>query len=241
MERIFNVTKKLIVEQKKTLLILSGGYLGGCAALGLWLGFLEVGVNNDFFIMFALISGLLASIVASKMWFELTTKEGRISLLMTPASAAQQFWPRFIGVFPGMIILCIIGYLIFAYSDILAFGITYGTWNSLDNPFSDTLGRGNNALWICWITACVIFSEGMYILGSALWPRRSFLKTSAICFALQIVLSFVVMFIVSHIHGMRLIITDPNAIAWTFTGIVGALGILMIWGSYVKYKRTYVV
>ena len=93
--------RKLLIEQKKTLLIMAGSYLGFCAILGLWGGFMGAFPSNDNFVLYILLSGLACALVASKMFFDMVNKEGRTALFMSPATASDKFLPRLIASDPG--------------------------------------------------------------------------------------------------------------------------------------------
>lgn len=229
--------RKLLIEQKKTLLIMAGSYLGFCAILGLWGGFMGAVPSNDNFVLYILLGGLACALVASKMFFDMVNKEGRTALFMSPATASDKFLPRLIAVIPGMLILVALGYLVFGYSDILAIGFTYDTWVPLPNPFQHT--AENYAAAVCGLIAMFLFNESIFIFGSVAWPRKSFLKSLGIFALIQIVLSFCAMGFVKS--GIRIQVVDGEALLWTIIGIVTAIALAIMYGAFWKFKRSTVI
>lgn len=231
------VCKKMLIEQRKTLLLLTAGFLGLCAIFGLWFGFLGLQVRSEGLILYIMFGGLACALVASKMFFELTSKEGRISLLMIPASPAEKFFPRLIAILPGMILLVIIGYFVLGYSNILMIGINSEVWVPLYNPFN---GMTRND----WIGSALLFStflfgESVFVFGSVAWPRKSFIKTCGIFALFQIVLSLSVAWIIRLIiaKNIHLEILDAKATPWIISGVITCVAIAIFYAAFAKLKR----
>lgn len=227
------VFKKMWIEQRRTLMMMILGYIGAWVALGLWIGYLG-GRPNDFaFAIYCLTSLLCCSIVASKMFFDMTRKEGRIALLMTPATPADKFWVRMIAVVPGMIALAIAGYYAFALSMKLSFGLTVHFWPDIYNPLRMFTGD-HNALGYTTLIAYFMFNEALFIFGSIAWPRKSFLKTIGVYVAINLLLSTIMIWINSMNLHWSVEVHDLDALLWIFTGIVLTIDTILIWGAYRK-------
>lgn len=233
--------KKLVIEQKKTLLIMTGGSIGLCVILGIWSGLFGGAPQQGSFVIYCLMAGLACSLVASKMFFDMTSKEGRTSLLMSPATAADKFIPRLIAVIPGMLILAILGYLAYCYSDILALGLKYDIWVPIYNPFSDWSSRDTTILGT--VISVLLLSDSLFIFGAVAWPKRSFLKTVCLIAALQIILSFLSYVLIKCCvaWGIDFRLTDPDQFGWSVTVTLTVIAAAVIYASFIKFKRSTLV
>lgn len=235
------VIKKLLIEQRRTLMMLCGGYLGMCVLIGLWFGLFGARVGQEGFILYIFLSGLACAIVASKMFFDMTSKEGRVSLLMTPATAAQKFMPRLAAILPGMLVLVALGYIVLGLSDMVMIRINYGMWGSFYNPFASS--SPDLGLLIFSLSAMFLFNESIFIYGSVAWPRKSFLKSLGVFALIQIVFSFISSAVLKTMiaHGMAFEIVNGEALAWTIANCIVVAAVAIIWGAYIKFKRSTVI
>lgn len=236
--RFAMVCRKMLTEQKKTLLVMTGGYLGLCLVLGIWSGVLGGAPQEGPFVMYMLLAWLACSIGASKMFFDMTTKEGRTSLLMTPASAADKYIPRLIVVLPGIVLLTVIGYFAYAFSDVLALGLRYDIWCDIYNPFD---GWDKNSSKILFMTvAMFLLNESFFIYGAIAWPKKSFLKTLCCVAALQIILSFLLTGIWKLMEqvGYGLQVEDSDAFAISVSVITTLIAIAIMYASYIRFTRS---
>lgn len=241
--RFMLVARKMMIEQCKTLLITLGSYLGACMLFGLWFGYLGANPRSESLVVYVLISGLACAVAASKMFFDMTTKEGRTSVLMTPASTADKFLTRLTGVLPGMLILVILGYLVYGYSDLLALGLTYDQWMTLPNPFKGSMETSNTSLLVFSIVSMFLFNESIFIFGSVAWPKRSFLKSLGVFALIQAIFFFIATGIVKLVIHMqlRIEIVNGTALGWIVFGCITAVAAVITWFAYLKFKRSTVI
>lgn len=235
------IVKKLFIEQKKTLTMLCGSYLGACVLFGIWCGYLGNVPTNDNFVIYLLLSGFAFAIAASRMFFDMSTKEGRISLLMTPGSAAGKYWPRFLAVLPGMIVLASAGYLLYGYSDLLALGIMQDLWLPLSNPFGNVNGDYYSTIGI--LAAMFLFNESIFMYGAVAWPKRSFIKSLGVFVIIQIGLTMIATAIIkSMIHSsISIEIVNPQAFSWIVAGIITAIAAGIMYAGFRKFKNSTVI
>lgn len=232
--RFIRVCRKMLTENRKTIMIMTGGYLGIFLIIGLWSGYLGTTPGSGGVFFYIMTAGLACAVMASKMFFDMTTKEGRTAVLMLPASAADKFLPRLIFVLPVMLIIVVLGYLVFNGSMILAAGLTSGYWAPVFNPFAHMNNSDWNAVWM--LTAGFLFNESLFIYGSVAWPRKSFLKTIGIFIVIQTLLSSGV--ILFQYAGLRLHINDEQAFMLLTTGIVTLISAIIVYLSYIRFKRS---
>lgn len=232
------MTRKMLIEQRRTLLYAAGGYLGICAVLGLWGGFFgstpDPGVP-----IYILVSMFACALAASKLGYDLTSKEGRTALLMTPATAADKFLPRLIAVLPAMLILVAIGYPVFCYADILALGVTYGHWVPFEWP--NLFDGPNVTLGVCALFSLFLFSESIFIFGAVAWPKKSLLKSIGVFILIQFILSLLAMVFIKSDAHLYIDIVDANLFGWSVTAVITAISIGIIYCAYLKFKRTQVI
>lgn len=235
------MTRKMMIEQRKTLLYAAGGYLGICAVLGLWGGFFG-STPDPGLPIYIMVSMFACALVASKLGFDLVNKEGRTAMIMTPATAADKFVPRLIAVLPAMLILVIIGYPVFCYADILALGVSYGQWVSFTIPHIFNIFNGPDAvLGVCILLSMFLFSESIFIFGAVAWPRKSLLKSIGVFIAIQFLLSLLTMAFIKSNSYLYIDIVDETAFGWSVTAIITAIAIGIIYCAYLKFKRIQVI
>lgn len=236
-----SIVKKLLVEQRKTLTILCGSYLGACVLFGLWCGYLGGVPRSDTFAIYLILSGFALAIAASKMFFDMTTKEGRISLLMTPGSAAGKYWPRFIAVLPGMLLLAALGYILYAASDILVLGVLQNLWLPIPNPFENMSGDGIASSF--FVFSLFLFSESIFMYGAVAWPKRSFLKSLGVFVIIQISITVLSTLVIKAMMGSSISIevVNPNALGWIVTGTITAIAIGIMYAGFRKFKNSTVI
>ncbi len=236
--------RKFLVEHRKTLLAVMGGYLGFWLITGIWTGMMGFIPGETGCVLYILLAFLICAVVASVSFNELASKEKRISLLMTPGTAPDKYLTRVLVAVPGMIILAIIGYYVFYFTQILAYGITTDIWLPV-NTFTIELhtGRGD-IIVLCTIIAMFIFNEALYTFGAIAWPRKSFLKTTGIFIVLQMVLSFSSMIVFKFALKNVTFFwdgSDLEGLAWTVISIVFVIDALLFWGAYRKLKNIQLV
>jgi hypothetical protein len=235
------IVKKLLIEQRKTILFMCGGYLGACLLFGLWSGYLGAAPRNGIFVIYIILSGLTCAIVASKMFYDMTTKEGRISLLMTPGSAAGKYWPRFLAVLPATLALVATGYLVYGYSDLLTLGIIHEQWLALPNPFGNI--RADGVAVIGSFMAIFLFNESIFMYGAVAWPKKSFLKSLGVFVIIQISLIVILTAIAKvMIHSdVSVEVVNPNALGWIIIGVVTAVAAGIMYAGFRRFKNSTVI
>ena len=229
--------KKMWVENRKIILIALGAYAGFCAILGLWLGWLDTGGGQGQVILYLGLAQLALSVMASMMFGALKTKEGRISLLMCPATAQQKFWPRLLAVVPMALIVVIGGFYLLDLFRVLMELISYGKSVPFSNPFvyidaySPYLPiKGMLALGL----GATLLSILIYFLGGVVWPRYSFIKTMAALYGLQLFVSIIGALIFRHV---KLDFLDNETGLWIITGLIYAACAVVVWLSYIFFRR----
>lgn len=237
--RFLLTMKKYIMENRRSQLLGVGAFLGFCILIGVWCGFMDIDMYYGFTVFYYFFAMLFCMVCTSLMFSDMGTKEGKIRLLMTPASAADVFFTRLLFAIPVVLVIVYIGYLLMGYSNILVYYCRNDVWVTLPNlvgiPDSERV----------WYTQAMfgdvfLFNEALFVLGAVLWPRMSFIKTAGLYAVLNIVLSMLLL-LMKDVIGLIIthIITGGIEMVaeWTVFGLMLALDIAIIWFAYYRYKR----
>lgn len=234
------LAKKMFIENRKTLLMLCGGYFGALAVVGIWCGFNGVYSSSTTMIIYSVLAALMCSVMASLMFHDFTTKEGRINALMTPASRTEKFWLRLIAVLPGGLLLAFAGYYVLAGFMNVTAGISHDIWLPLYSVSMFVKWLGWEA--ICMSLASFLLSEGFFIFGAIAWPRKSFLKTLLVQAGIGFVCSTLMVFAARFIiHNYTVIVNDPEMLLWIATIVTALIGMALIYAAYVLFKRKTII
>lgn len=232
------VFKKYITENWKMLVYGAGAYLAFWAMIGAWLGWVETGTGEGGFIAYIFVSSTVLTVLASLMFRDMNGKEKRISTLMTPASASDKFWIRFIFSIPVPMILAFAGYFIFEWFRMLAcLGL-----NGYTQPFfypSMPTEADMMCVIFCGVSSYLL-TLSLYSVGAICWPKYSFLKTTALEFGIQMIFLTIATILVNVnfilITGILLTENDALTMLWSLDGILMALAIAGWWFTYYKLK-----
>lgn len=150
----------------------------------------EVAVFNFVWVIFAMVYG-------SVMYEILKDKTSRISLFTCPASAFEKFLTYFS---VNIVVMTIVYFGAFFLADAIRvwiysghqdegltvgympfrYFITLGNLNSIVNP--EKMDTVDVCFGVSFLVASVIFLQAFYALGSSVWPKNSWIKTT--CFQL---------------------------------------------------------
>ena len=238
------IIKKIICEKKKSFLYTLAGLLGGTTVLGFWAAWISSEPTWIYGIL-VFLCGLACALVASMTFSETSTKEGRIAFLMNPGTSMEKYLPRVVFSVVGMIIL---SYLSFWTTTV---GLELGNLvtrkefipvSFLTNFFTISLNSLNNEqiLGIVILIALFFFMEGLYVCGSALWPKKSFLKTTGVFIAIQWAISIIGVIISSVIDWhftYHITERDAELFLWIVAVFFFILDFLLFYAAYHRIKK----
>ena len=184
----------------------------------------------------------------------MSTKPKRISSLMLPAAQSEKFVSQCLLYVVGGNLFIILSMLLSDTISALIFGMTPG-WTSFADivtDVTDNMSHGTQfvAMLTLGITALFLLGQSIYVLGSAWWPRKSFLKTFIALFVIQFVLSIIIPFglLLNFFPLIARIISDWDitagqalAIGWCGIAVAYLLLIFVYWLAWQRYKRLAVV
>lgn len=229
------VMRKTLIEKKKTYIYTVGAIIGACALVGLWFGMLGGQPDMSTAITYMLIGGFVLGYAASKMFADMANKQTRIAALMTPASAAAKFWPRFIIVLPCMLIVAVAGWYVLNYSMLLACKFSSGYWGAVYVPH---IFSADVNIWdLAAITSLFLFNESVFMVGAIAWPKKSFIKTMILFAAINFALSYSMVYIMKHLDYQIFLNISEDALSMTITAICTVVDCALIYLSYRLFKR----
>ncbi len=196
-------------------------------------------------IIYLSISGWLIclglTIFGSLTFSSMSSKKGRISTLMQPASMLEKYLLRMITyLFCGTLLL-IAGFM----TGVLVCQLVYGGGKlMMENiAFFFTADDTTGQLIICGVILFVLFGNSLYTLGSSLWPKLSWIKTWVIVVAIQWILGlFLISGMMTSVSGIiRILESSGQQLGWCIVCIL----ILMNLGCWIlawwRFRNTQIV
>ncbi len=224
--------KKYLVENKKMITYYLCGFILLCIGIGLWFGYLGVASESEL-IWYVVLGTIGLYVLASLMFSQLKSKQGIINSIMTPATVQAKFWPRLLTVIPVGGLLVFGGFYVTDLFRVLMIKISTDIWVNFADPFTFVSNKDNLLMVCALFFSGSIFSVMLYFLGSALWPRLSFVKTMIVIFALQTVLSMSLGFLFRLNLGN---LSWMNSDAFIYS-LAGFLFLLACLAAYLAYRR----
>lgn len=200
--RMWALTKHYAVENRRNILITLGVMFGIILLVSILftkacprdLPMHGAERGSILWLIYIFIAGLACTILGSLTFSSMSTKSKRISNMMLPAKQSEKFVSQCLLYVVGGNIALILSLLLADTLSAIIFGFAPGWYYIPDaigiaDIIRDSDLGINFLLAICfgglWL---FLFGQSFYILGSTLWPRKSFLKTYIALFALQIIL-----------------------------------------------------
>lgn len=139
------------------------------------------------------------TVLGSLTFSNLSSKKKRISNLMIPASKAEKFILNFIIYLIGGTLALLVGFFIGLGVCQILFG---GGEVPLDSLYSFVFNESASATIIAAFILMTLLGNSVYALGSAIWPKLSWIKT------------WVVMMVIQWVVTIGMIILSTADISW---------------------------
>lgn len=203
-------------------------------------------------IFFGIISFAL-TVVGSLTFSSMSTKPKRIVAMMVPASKAEKFVSllTIYNIFtPLLIVFCALFVdaltsLIFLHKPFFIQLLKYA------GDFFATLKGENYGLEIFFgilsgVVGSLTCSMATYTLGSSIWPKKSFIKTFCVLFAIQVFMPFFVPIDLSAslIRWIRDIDIDEMSVhvmAWGGVALIYLFAAFLYWLAWRRYRSTQLI
>lgn len=231
------VIRKLFCDNRRTFIISISVILGFWLALGMIGGlFRNTGSMLMGYLMFAPV-GCVA--YASMAFSDMKSKEGRLSLLMTPASAWEKFLPRLLNTFFMTLLLLVAGYVLMELGRMATYFMVTGIGSGFSFPWKVLFGPTEK--FIVLYFGSVVMTVAMFFYGAILWPKHSFLKTGGVIIAWNMFCSTVLALTLTKLE-LKFYNWDFQieeiVFLWLMFGVQMTLTLLFYWLAYRRLKRS---
>ena len=134
------------------------------------------------FLWFLFVFGCLsASLVMEKM----KNKTSRLSTLMTPSTPFEKFFSRWLISTIVFLVVFLIAFKLADYTRVMVYSLIYPEVKEVILPVNlgDLVGSGkrwflfNETYQLILVLSIYCFVQSLFVLGSSVWPKNSFLKT----------------------------------------------------------------
>ncbi len=199
-------------------------------------------ISISFFYLF--IAGLTTNIIGSLTFNSYSTKPKRISAMMLPAKKSEKFIAlNLIHIVFGNLLL-IAAFLISDISTAAMFNLKPLSYD-LTTIFGLEYREVPLLIWLGGIGYFLLI-QAVYVLGSAIWPKMSFLKTFVALSIVQTVLTILIPFamigdwvygLADIIGGLDLDEEDAFRIAWAMIGILYAIIAGVYYLAWIRFRN----
>ncbi|MDD3039351.1 hypothetical protein [Bacteroides sp.] len=237
MPRFVNLCRKEMVENWKSNILRIVLIYGVMAIVFLWNGYLEYRHSYDsksfinhyadydtvwkfvlmsfFFFLFGF-GWLSASFTMEKM----KNKTGRTSTLMTPATPFENYFSRWLVSTIVFLIVFLIAFKLADYTRVLVYSLTYPdiakailpvNLNDLvrENDIGPHYHVFNEMYQLTFVLSLYWFVQSLFVLGSSVWPKNSFIKTFAVVAVIVLIYMVVGTFLGSVLFEKEVIYRPP--------------------------------
>lgn len=235
------LVKKEWADNRKPLLLGMLVIWGTFVLMGGFLGSLPTGAGTECFIFF-FFSGLALSIGASMAFSSMKTKEGRINVLMLPATAFQKYLVRWLATVPLLLIVVVIGIVLGDAARVLVEKMNDFSAVSMHRFFlSFNYGKNHEeiAFLVTMVGAVMLCSQACYFLGAIVWPKHAFIKTLATMQVLQILFGFLL--VMCDFNRNTLFIDSLTGLLWSIWIFTLVFCVVVYWLAYVRFCRSQVI
>lgn len=258
--RTWALTRRYVVENQRYLLMAFGSIFGVVFLTSILITKAMEGdyeFDNDYerMIVLGAVYGWMAilgvQITGSLTFNALSTKAKRASAIMLPAAQSEKFLCQ-----TGLYVISgnLVWLLIFAISDAVS-ALLFGMRPAVAMiPWEWMFSCGENVEMTLAIVLCALwfglFCQAIYVIGSALWPKLSFLKTFVALFVLQTIIPIIVPFdflengfmgLIRMFEGWDLPETVVHIISWCLLGLFYVVLGGMYYIAWRIFKRTQII
>ena len=245
------LAKKMLIENRKLILLLTLGIVGMDLLFGGFMGFWGKGGGMGESGFFWGLSAIYMFVAASVMFAGMKRKEGRISVLMLPATTFEKWLVRWVAALPLMFVVCVAGMYIGDLTRILVHFLVNGPfvggeYSRVFNPWTLDMLEGTFSMWLFLLVAIsnLVLTHSVFFFGGILWPKLSFIKTLGVIWGLQFILGNVLVIIARNLPmSLWLKIDELNGdvVAACWAGVSLVIAGVLYWLSYRRLRSSQVV
>ena len=256
--RFTNLCRKEMVENWKSNLLRVVVVYGVMTVVMVWNGYFEYqdryNVDRDyawsFLLVFFMASlWIFGCLSASFTMEKMKTKTSRIAILMLPATPFEKFFSRWLVSTIAFLFIFLICYKLADYTRVLIFSLLCPE-NKFIAPVDLTHLVGEADYYTLCRThqefgamlAGYFFFQSLFVLGSSIWPKNSFVKAySAIAITVVVYVSVATLLIRILIPNKNLVVMSNTELFCTMI-VGGILFTLVNWIlAYMRFKESEII
>ncbi len=266
--RFVSLCRKEMVESWKANLLRFVMMYGIMAIAFVWNGYFQYnhpeglinrGITQDpiwifelgAFVWALVIMGLLS---ASFIMERMKSKTNRIAMLMTPATMFEKFFSRWLVFTFGFLIVFLIAFKLADWTRVAVYTVSYPELKDIitSTPLSHLVGKGqfwtvfDDCNYFMLGVSAYFFAQSLFVLGSSIWPKNSFVKTFSAIVVVAIIYIAIgsalakILFEARGVRGVNQDISDEAVTLWT-TIIFFGMAIFNWVVAYFRFKESEII
>ena len=265
--RFMNLCRKEMVENWRSNVLRMVLMYGVMAVVMVWNGYFEYrywhsGQIEDpawTFLLVVFIWSLwgFGCLSASFTMEKMKTKTSRTSMLMVPATPFEKFFSRWFVFTVVFLVIFLISYKLADYTRFIIYSLAYPEEKDFIIPvdLSHLVGERKTYYTLCRtglqfgaLLSAYFFVQSLYVLGSSIWPKNSFLKTFASGTVIAIVYFLLAVFMSKmflengNYYSENVFTGMSEDTAMSIMIVVGIFFTLMNWTlAYLRFKESEIV
>ena len=264
--RFINLCRKEMVENWKSNVLRMVLMYGVMAVVMVWNGYFRYrGTYNyqeDPAWIFLLVTFIWAlwgfgCLSASFTMEKMKTKTSRTSMLMVPATPFEKFFSRWFVFTVVFLVIFLISYKLADYTRFIIYSLAYPEEKDFIIPvdLSHLVGERKTYYTLCRtglqfgaLLSAYFFVQSLFVLGSSIWPKNSFLKTFASGTVIAIVYFLLAVFMSKmflengNYYSENVFTGMSEDTAMSIMIVVGIFFTLMNWTlAYFRFKESEIV
>ena len=265
--RFMNLCRKEMVENWRSYVLRMVLMYGVMAVVLVWNGYFEYrywhsGQIEDpawTFLLVVFIWSLwgFGCLSASFTMEKMKTKTSRTSMLMVPATPFEKFFSRWFVFTVVFLVIFLISYKLADYTRFIIYSLAYPEEKDFIIPvdLSHLVGERKTYYTLCRtglqfgaLLSAYFFVQSLFVLGSSIWPKNSFLKTFASGTVIAIVYFLLAVFMSKmflengNYYSENVFTGMSEDTAMSIMIVVGIFFTLMNWTlAYFRFKESEIV
>lgn len=265
--RFMNLCRKEMVENWRSNVLRMVLMYGVMAVVMVWNGYFEYrywhsGQIEDpawTFLLVVFIWSLwgFGCLSASFTMEKMKTKTSRTSMLMVPATPFEKFFSRWFVFTVVFLVIFLISYKLADYTRFIIYSLAYPEEKDFIIPvdLSHLVGERKTYYTLCRtglqfgaLLSAYFFVQSLFVLGSSIWPKNSFLKTFASGTVIAIVYFLLAVFMSKmflengNYYSENVFTGISEDTAMSIMIVVGIFFTLMNWTlAYFRFKESEIV
>ena len=175
-------------------------------------------------------------------------------MLMTPATMFEKFFSRWLVFTFGFLIVFLIAFKLADWTRVAVYMVSYPELKDIiaSTPLSHLVGKGqfwtvfDDCNYFMLGVSAYFFAQSLFVLGSSIWPKNSFVKTFSAIVVVAIIYIAIgsvlakILFEARGVRGVNQNISDEAMTLWT-TIIFFGMAIFNWVVAYFRFKESEII